>query len=103
MTSGRIDWTQEGAFVDAAGQQVRAYDDVTLLHDVPQTRPGNTSIASVPAGSRATVLFFTRGKPVLLDLECYPSPESFTFAQALAEQVRFAMRAEDKHRAGPTG
>jgi hypothetical protein len=92
-------WTQEGTLADSEGNQVRAYDDVVLMSAVPVRDQGNGPQAEVvPAGSQATVLFFTSTEPVQLDLECYVD-KGFCFAQSNATNVRLSLRNEDKYAA----
>ena len=90
-------WTQEGTFVDSAGNWVRAFDDVVLLSPVPvraEGRGGSPEVVAV--GTQATVLFFTETEPVQLDLECYVG-DGFCFANSAAANVRLSIRAEEKH------
>lgn len=62
------DWTQDGAFLGADGKPVRAYDDVVLLRDIaPENDPASPYV--VPAGTTATVLFFSERAEGVAQLE----------------------------------
>jgi hypothetical protein len=100
MTPERNDWTTDGAVPDAEGVLLNCYDDVVLLHDVPQLSPGNVSVNTIPAGSRATVLFIAIDEPQILDLECYLSEHRFVFAHERADRVRRLFSAEEKLKMG---
>ena len=99
MSASRSDWTQDGEFLDGAGNTVRAYDEVTLRQNVRPSEAGNVTADIIPAGTRATVLFFSRLDPVVLQLECPLGENAFAFAMENADQVTLATRAEDKHAA----
>jgi len=97
IAAERQDWTQEGTFVSADGVAVRAHDDVFLLEPVAVRDQGiGGPWDQVPGGSQATVLFFTTDDPIELDLECYIE-SGFCFAHTTANNVRFAMRNEEKY------
>ena len=99
MSASRTDWTQDGEFLDSAGNTVRAYDDVTLSRNVRPSDAGSVTADIIPAGTRATVLFFTKYDPVVLQLECFLGETAFAFAVEHADQVTLGMRAEDKRAA----
>jgi hypothetical protein len=100
VTQERNDWTSDGTVPDAEGVLLGRYDDVVLLHDVRQRLPGNVSVETIPAGSRATVLFVAIDEPPILDLECYLSEHRFAFAHERADRVRRLFSAEEKLKMG---
>jgi hypothetical protein len=95
--SEREDWTPDGTFLSSDGVSVRAKDEVFVIDPIRVTGQGNGGpFQIVPAGSQATVLFFTTEPPVELELECYVG-DGFCFAETTAANVRFAMRIEEKY------
>lgn len=92
----RKDWRQDGHFADTDGTMVKCYDDVTLLAPAKARSWGNGEpVPEFPAGTRATILFYTLEAPVLVDAECY-TKDGFGFAHVQAAEVRLLCTAEAK-------
>jgi hypothetical protein len=84
---------------DADGSALRAYDDVVLLDDAPVLSIGvhpDPAPTTVKKGTRATLLMLLDAESGTWDLECYPSDDSFVFAQQPSSLLRLVQRAKDK-------
>lgn len=88
-------WTQDGTFKDAAGIDVRCYDDIALLEDTGSEPDGNGSIISLPAGTTGTVLFFTTGDPCWLQIEY--EADGAVFGVAEARKTKLHLRNDEKY------
>jgi len=88
-------WTQDGAFPDADGTPVRAYDDIVLLSE---TSSEDDFGSRVPAGTFGTVLFHCGDSTGLLQLEVYPpGVAEVVISYSRPSHVRLQIRNEDKH------
>lgn len=89
-------WTQSGAFPDANGAPVRAYDDVRLLKStLPENDPAAAYV--IPAGTVGTVLFHCADATGVLQLELYWPEGSFIFGYARPSDVRLHQTSEQKY------
>ena len=89
-------WRQDGAFPDAEGAAVRAYDDVVLLK--PALPENDFSAAYIiPAGTTATVLFHGGDAETPIQLEADWPENSFCIAYALPADVQLHQTNEQKH------
>jgi len=89
-------WTQTGAFPDADGVAVRAYDDVAILKPaLLENDPASAHV--VPAGTIGTVLFHCGDATGVLQLELYWPEGSFVFGYARPQDVRLHQTSEQKY------
>src|SRR5579871_4695385 len=88
-------WVQEGAFADADGNSVRAYDDVMLTREIPVEAGVRTQVASVPAGATGTVLFFVPGIDGVAELEIAVADNAFTFGIEETRRLRLHTTNEE--------
>ncbi|GEM_PF-1795505 len=89
-------WTQDGAFQDADGKAVRAYDDVVLLRAIaPENDP--QAAYDVPVGTTGTVLFFSERPDGVAQLELYWRPEAVVLGYEDQRYLRLHMTNEEKY------
>lgn len=89
-------WTQTGAFPDADGTPVRAYDDVSMLRStLPENDPSSAYV--VPAGTVGTVLFHCGDAEGVVQLELYWPQGAFVFGYARPRDVRLHQTFEQKY------
>lgn len=88
-------WTQDGAFQDADGRSVRAYDDVELLRPIPIENDPKSAY-EVPAGTVGTVLFHS-GDQGPLEVELYWPEGAFVFGYCMSTDVRLHQTSEEKY------
>jgi hypothetical protein len=90
---------------DADGARLRPWDDVVLLDDTPVTGKG-THPEPVPnivcSGTLGTLLFLADEERRVIEIECYPSPNTLLFAEAPASRVRLFQTREAKSKAART-
>lgn len=94
----RTDWTadEDASFLAGDGSVIRRHDDVSLIEAAPVKWQGiGGPWKEAPAGSLATVLFFTTAEPIETHLECYVD-DGFCLVETPAKNLRLAMRYEEK-------
>jgi hypothetical protein len=89
-------WVQEGSFEGTDGHRVRAYDDVVLTREIPVRDGVRTTVASVPAGTVGTVLFFVPGPTGLAELELNVLG-GFAFGIEETRRLRLHQTNEEKY------
>ena len=95
MADIQQDWTQDGTFTDSYGNNVRCYDDVSLLEAAESEPGGNGAVITLPDGTSGTVLFFTIGEPCWLQLE-YETP-GMVLGVVKASKTKLHLRNEEKY------
>ena len=91
------EWTQDGAFAGSDGRSVRCYDDVILSRAIPVDGGVRTDASEVPAGTIATVLFYSTGSVGVAQLECYVGDDAFTFGYEELSRLKLHMTNEEKY------